>query len=71
MLVQSITDDVNNPYHFQIYFRSKKKGQTNAFSKSILIKDTVEISEEGMKLYLNSKNYKMKNNTNIKEPAHV
>jgi hypothetical protein len=70
--VQPIGNDMSNPYRFQIYFQSKKKGEINALPKSKLTKDTVEISKEGMELYLNSnERLQMKTNLNTKEIIYV
>lgn len=53
MVVKPIINDMEHPYRFNTYFHSKRKQATRANSR--LTKDTVEISQEGMELYLKSK----------------
>lgn len=55
MLIQSISNDISQPYRSQTYLRTKKKQTVEAKANRQLKQDTVEISKEGMDLYLKRK----------------
>jgi len=54
--IQPISGNMLNPYHFYIYLKNRKKRIIETKITHQLKQDTVEISKEGMELYLKSIN---------------
>lgn len=55
--ITAISNNINNPPKFHIYFKTKRKRVVTSAKNNIIILDTIEISTEAMNLYLQTKEH--------------